>query len=88
MRDLAVIVDEAISAAEVAETLRKAAGGLAEAVQLFDLYRGAPVPAGKKSLAFRLVYRDPEATLTDKRVDSAHAAVIAAAEQRFGAQRR
>lgn len=88
MRDLAVIVEEGLAAAEVAAALREAAGGLAEEVRVFDLYRGPPVPAGKKSLAFRLVYRDPEATLTDKRVDAAHAAVVAAAEKRFGAQQR
>ena len=59
---------------------------LAEAVTLFDLYRGEPVPAGHKSLAFHVVYRDPEATLTDKRVDEVHARVTQAAEKRFRAR--
>ena len=87
-RDLAVVVPEAVPAGEVAEALRTAAGPLAERVSLFDLYRGEPVPAGHKSLAFHVVYRDPDATLTDKAVDAAHAAVTKAAEARFGASLR
>ncbi len=83
-RDLAVVVAEATPAGQVAATLREAAGPLAEAVTVFDIYRGDPIPAGHKSLAFHLVYRDPEATLTDKVVDQLHARVAAAAEQSFG----
>ena len=59
-------------------------GRLAESVALFDIYRGDPVPPGHKSLAFHVVYRDPEATLTDKLVDELHGRVVRAAEQRFG----
>jgi phenylalanyl-tRNA synthetase beta chain len=84
-RDIAMIVDDGHPVATIAEALRAATGGLAEDVTLFDLYRGDPVPEGKKSVAFRIVYRDPEATLTDKRVDGAHQAVAAAAVQRYGA---
>ena len=83
-RDLAVVVGEAVPAGEVGEALRDAGGPLCEAVALFDIYRGEPVAAGCKSLAFHLVYRDPETTLTDKVVDDLHAKVSRAAEQRFG----
>jgi phenylalanyl-tRNA synthetase beta chain len=83
MRDIAVVVDESLQAGEVAVALREAAGDLAQAVTLFDLYRGEPVPPGQKSLAFHVVYRDPEGTLTDKRVDEVHARVAQAAEKRF-----
>jgi phenylalanyl-tRNA synthetase beta chain len=83
-RDIAVVVDEALAAGEVAAALRGAAGPLGEAIALFDIYRGEPVPAGCKSLAFHLVYRDPETTLTDKVVDELHAKVVRAAEERFG----
>jgi phenylalanyl-tRNA synthetase beta chain len=83
-RDLAVVVGEAVPAGDVGDALRAAAGHTCEAVALFDLYRGDPVPAGYKSLAFHLVYRDPEATLTDKVVDELHAKVVRAAEERFG----
>jgi phenylalanyl-tRNA synthetase beta chain len=84
-RDLAVVVPEAVPAGEVAAALQAAGGRLAERVSLFDLYRGEPVPAGHKSLAFHVVYRDPEATLTDKAVDAVHAGVVKAADARFGA---
>jgi phenylalanyl-tRNA synthetase beta chain len=69
----------------VEHALQEVAGELAERVQLFDIYRGAPVPEGHKSLAFHVVYRDPRATLTDKLVDETHARVTRAAEERFAA---
>jgi phenylalanyl-tRNA synthetase beta chain len=84
-RDLAVVVSESVPAGEVAGALAEVAAGLAESVRLFDIYRGAPVPEGHKSLAFHVTYRDPSATLTDKRVDETHAKVSAQAEARFGA---
>lgn len=87
-RDIAVVVAEPLPAAEVASALREAAGELVEDVSLFDLYRGAPVPAGHKSLAFHVVYRDRDATLTDARVDEAHGRLVKAAEARFGASLR
>jgi len=87
-RDLALEVDEAIEAGNVGEALRKAGGTLVEAVELFDLYRGEQVGKGRKSLAFRVTYRDPEATLTDQRVDEAHSRVTAEAQRRFGAAMR
>ena len=84
-RDIAMIVDEAHTADTVIAELRAAAEGLVEEVVLFDLYRGDPVPAGQRSLAFRLVYRDPGATLTDKQVEKVHRRVAAAAERAFSA---
>ncbi len=87
-RDLAVVVDEAVASAEVADLVRSAASGLVEDVVTFDVYRGKPIAEGKKSLAFRISYRDREATLTDARVESTHAAVVASTEARFGARLR
>jgi phenylalanyl-tRNA synthetase beta chain len=87
-RDLAVVVDETARAGDVAHALRGAGGALLEDVTLFDVFRGANLGTGKKSLAFRLCYRDPEGTLTDARVDDVHGRVLTAAEQAFGAARR
>jgi phenylalanyl-tRNA synthetase beta chain len=87
-RDLAIVVDESTQAGSVMAALREAGGALVEDIALFDLYRGDQVGAGKKSLAFRIVYRDPEATLTDQRVDQAHGRVVAEASRRFGASVR
>jgi phenylalanyl-tRNA synthetase beta chain len=88
-RDLAVVVAESLAAGEVSSALLAEAPELLESATLFDIYRGAPVPDGHKSVAFHLVYRDPAATLTDKRVDDVHARVAASAERRFsGALRK
>jgi phenylalanyl-tRNA synthetase beta chain len=88
LRDLAIVVPTDVRAADVATSIDEAAGGLAEDVALFDVYEGKPVPEGHKSLAFRIAYRDREATLTDARVESVHAAVLASAEKRFAARVR
>lgn len=74
-RDLAVVVDAATPAEEVRKTLAKlaraAAGGrfALESVAVFDVYQGTGLPEGKKSLAFNLVFRAPDRTLTDEEVN-------------------
>ena len=84
-RDIAMLVRDQFSAGEIADALREASSGLAESVRLFDLYRGDQVPKGHRSLAFRVTYRDPEGTLTDKRVDKVHASLATLARDRFEA---
>ena len=75
-RDLALVVDEATSAATVQAALVRAAhpavtGALTlESVEVFDVYRGQGLPEGKKSLAFSLVFRSSERTLTDDEVNA------------------
>jgi phenylalanyl-tRNA synthetase beta chain len=77
-----------VPAAQVAEALyAHGRPWLVEAV-LFDVYVGDPVPPGKRSLAFRLSYRDPERTLTDDLVNSHHQALVAALESDLGAELR
>ena len=68
--------------------MREAAGELAEDVQLFDRFVGGAVPAGHASLAFHVVYRAPDRTLTDAEVDARHAQVVAEVDKRFGATLR
>lgn len=95
-RDISLTVSEAVTVGEVVRVLREAAGKLCESVELFDQFRGGPVPAGQRSLALRLVYRDPLAaleperarTLTDKEVDACHAGVVRAASERLGGTQR
>jgi phenylalanyl-tRNA synthetase beta chain len=76
LRDLALIVDESNSAAEVQKSLTKlarAAVGQAfglESVTVFDVYRGKGLPEGKKSLAFSLTFRAPDRTLTDHELNA------------------
>lgn len=66
-RDLAVLVPGGVSAAAIAETIRKVAGGLLESLEVFDEYR--PSGADRRSVAWRLVFRDPTRTLRDDEVD-------------------
>ena len=92
-RDIALVVSDDIEAGVVGAAVREVAGELGESVELFDLFRGAGIAEGHRSLAFHVVYRDPKAatdpehakTLTDEEVDKRHAAVVAAVKERFGA---
>ncbi|PSN14412.1 phenylalanine--tRNA ligase subunit beta [filamentous cyanobacterium CCT1] len=83
-RDLAFYAPLEVPVAELTSAMTKAGGKLLESVDLFDEYRGASVPEGQRSLAFRLVYRSPEQTLTDEAVDPVHQKVRAALEKQFG----
>jgi phenylalanyl-tRNA synthetase beta chain len=87
-RDLAVVVDESVPAARIAEVIRTSGGALVRDVRLFDVYTGEGIPAGKKSLAYALSYQSPERTLTDAEVERTHAAIVAALRQRVGAELR
>jgi phenylalanyl-tRNA synthetase beta chain len=87
-RDLALVVPIDVAVARVERSIRDAATDLIEDVVLFDVYAGTNIPSGHKSLAFRIAYRDHDATLTDARVESTHAAVVAATERAFGARLR
>jgi phenylalanyl-tRNA synthetase beta chain len=75
-RDLAVVVDEPVAAGDILQTLWKASEGWIKEIRLFDLYRGNPVPSGRKSLAFRLVYQKEDRTLTDREVNDFHQKLV------------
>ncbi|GAB2756116.1 phenylalanine--tRNA ligase subunit beta [Nocardioides pakistanensis] len=86
--DVALVVDDTVSAAAVAGTLREGAGPLLESLRLFDVYTGEQVGAGKKSLAFALRFRAPDRTLTDAEVAEARETAVRLAAQRHGATLR
>jgi phenylalanyl-tRNA synthetase beta chain len=86
--DLAFVVDDAITAADVAKTLRGAGGELLEAVTPFDVYRGSGLPVGTRSLAFRLRFCALDHTLTDAEVGELRRCCIEAVEQAHHAQLR
>jgi phenylalanyl-tRNA synthetase beta chain len=87
-RDIALVVKDEILAGEVESAVRTAAGPLAEGVRLFDRFVGGQIPAGFSSLAFHVVYRAADRTLTDAEVDAAHANVVKSVGERFGATLR
>ncbi len=76
LRDVAVIVEEAMPAERVAGEIRTAGGSLLRGLRLFDLYRGDSIPAGTKSLAYALTYQADDRTLTDKEVSNAHKKIM------------
>jgi phenylalanyl-tRNA synthetase beta chain len=87
-RDLAIIVDASVPAADVADAIRAGGGELLRNVRLFDVYRGEGVPANKKSLAWSLTYQSAERTLTDAEIEATQRAIVAALSGRFGAELR
>jgi phenylalanyl-tRNA synthetase beta chain len=77
-RDLAVVVAETMPAATVADAIRSAGGPELRSVELFDIYRGAPLGDDEKSLAWRLVFQADHRTLTEAEVEAAIGDVSAA----------
>jgi phenylalanyl-tRNA synthetase beta chain len=88
-RDLAFVVDATVPAEKLLEEIRAADGAkLLEHVMLFDVYRGAPVPAGRKSVAFGLTLRAADRTLTDAEADALCAQIRDRLKARLGAEIR
>jgi phenylalanyl-tRNA synthetase beta chain len=75
LEDIAVVLPEDVSAADVEEAVRRGGGDLLGSLRIFDLYRGEQVGAGNKSLALRLEFRAPDRTLTDPEVAGRRAAI-------------
>jgi phenylalanyl-tRNA synthetase beta chain len=86
--DVALVVAADVPAEAVAQTLREGAGDLLESVRLFDVYTGAQIGEGKKSLAFALRFRAPDRTLTEEDTSRARDAAVALAAERHGAVQR
>ncbi|MHB1225206.1 MAG: phenylalanine--tRNA ligase subunit beta [Gemmatimonadaceae bacterium] len=86
--DLALLVPDELPAARVADTVRGAVGELLEDLLLFDEYRGAGVPAGMRSLAWRLTLRHPERTLRDKEIEGRRAKLLRALDDELGVRAR
>jgi phenylalanyl-tRNA synthetase beta chain len=75
-RDLALVVDEAVTLDELRESVNLAAKGLLRELAVFDVYRGKGVEAGRKSIALGLILQETSRTLTDAEADAVVAAVI------------
>ena len=87
-RDLSVICAEAVTVAQAEDTITAAAGKLLRSVKLFDIYRGAGVPQGKKSMAFSLELRADDRTLTDADSESVITKVLDALKEKLDASLR
>lgn len=87
-RDIAFFAPVKVSVAEIERATQKAAGTLLQSVELFDEYQGESVPTGQRSLAFRLIYRASDRTLTDEEVEPVHQKVREALVEKFGVSLR
>ena len=87
-RDLAIIIPEEISHEAIQRTIQQAGQPLLNSAILFDLYKGSQIPAGKKSLAFRLSYSAGDRTLTNEEVATAHQRIVEALVLQFKATLR
>lgn len=86
--DLAVVVEDHVRESDVANVVRRAAGGLLESLVLFDIYRGPQIPAGSRSLAYSLTLRAHDHTLTADEASAVRQRVISDLEKRLGAKVR
>jgi len=83
-RDMALVVERDVTVARVTSLIASEAPDIFERVELFDCYMGKGVPEGHKSLAFNLVYRSPDRTLTDEEVEAAHSKLVDALVRETG----
>ncbi len=87
-RDLALVLDRNFPADMVIKTVRECGASLLESVEVFDVYEGTAVAAGKKSVALACRYRAKDRTLTDEEVNRIHAVLVEQARMRLGAELR
>ena len=87
-RDLALVADKSAASAEVLSTIRKAAGSLLTKLDLFDVYEGAGLAEGKKSLAIGLTFQDQSRTLDESEVSSAVDQVLDSLKEKLGIELR
>lgn len=86
--DLALLVPDGVSAADVERVLRKSAGDLLEQLELFDEFTGGGIPAGHRSVGWRLTFRDATRTLRDKEVDGRRQKILRTLETELGVRTR
>ncbi|MCP4581745.1 MAG: phenylalanine--tRNA ligase subunit beta [candidate division Zixibacteria bacterium] len=87
-RDIALLVDQNIPVGELISVIGDAGGKIVREVFPFDLYKGKNIAEDKKSIAFRIMYRSDNKTLTDDEVDKAHNRIIRAITDKFKAELR
>lgn len=88
MRDISVVCDEAVTVDELIDCILAAGGEYMRSCKLFDVYTGASIPAGKRSVAFSLSMRAVDQTLTDEIADKAVAAALEALKDSYSAVMR
>ena len=87
-RDLALLIDNAVEFAQIEQVARQAEKKLLKSVELFDVYEGDKLPAGKKSYAVNFILQDTEKTMNDKQIDAIMQKIIAGLKKQLGAELR
>jgi len=88
LRDIAVVVDQGIAAADILSVVRGTGDKLLTSAELFDIYTGKPIPEGKKSVAVTLTFQSSEGTLTDKKTQKAVDKILQQLQKSCGAELR
>ena len=84
-RDIALLADKGVAVAELEKTIRKAGGEILDTVTLFDVYEGAQIPKGKKSIAYAVTFRAADRSLTNDEVNKVFNKIIKDLEYKNGA---
>lgn len=84
-RDMALLADKGVAVAELEKTIRKAGGEILDSVTLFDVYEGAQIPEGKKSIAYAVRFRAQDRSLTNEEVNKVFNKIIKDLEYKNGA---
>ena len=87
-RDLAVLIQEDVLIKDIQSMIQQRGGKILESTTLFDVYQGNQVPEGKKSVAYALVFRATDRTLTDEEVSKAMKKITDGLNHQFGAELR
>jgi phenylalanyl-tRNA synthetase beta chain len=87
-QDLAFVVEEEVLAGELVAAARDAAGPALSEARVFDVYRGDPIPAGRKSVALHVAFQSPERTLSDDDARALRERIVTELDERFGAELR
>lgn len=87
-RDMAILIDDNVLVQEIEDVMWKQGGNMVESIKLFDVYKGEQIPAGKKSIAYSIIYRLENKTLTDAEVNKVHDKIVRTLENKLGAQLR
>jgi len=87
-RDISMLVNEQVMVKEIETVIKKCSGKLLEELKLFDVYKGKQIPEGMKSVAYSIVFRAADRTLTDEDVNHVFDKIVKALQENLGAQLR
>ena len=83
-----MLLDDNINVYEIEKIIKKCSGNILEGYKLFDVYKGAQIPEGKKSVAYSVTFRASDRTLTDEEITEVFNKILKTLEKNLGAQLR